>query len=162
MEIVRPTVQPYDFLSSQSNFIYLTAMQHIHREVINNFTLLGFLPEGNNNICLSFESSFEIIDVSWMIFRRRTDCRWCNRVYTRRALESRRILSPAREEIGSESDSTYNIHQRGRSRILTWPRAVKRPRSACHRSKIDLRRQNSTSFFPINPADVAKRAWRGK
>lgn len=34
---------------------------------------------------------------------------------------------------------------------------MKRPRSACHRSESDRRRRNSTSFFPINPADVAKR-----
>lgn len=33
---------------------------------------------------------------------------------------------------------------------------MKRLRLACHRLENDPRRRNSMSFFPINPADVAK------
>jgi len=34
---------------------------------------------------------------------------------------------------------------------------MKRLKLACHRLKNNPRRRNSMSFFPINPADVAKR-----
>jgi len=96
---------------------------------------------------------------------RENESRWRNRVYAcRRSRKSQNFIAGRREEIGRVRVTRPIIYiggrSRGSSRGRRGPRAVKRLRSACHRSSSVHGGIRRLSFL-LTQQNVAKRSCRG-